>query len=185
MPASTYTATIAFTIALDTTTRPPHFVWNPMFRPGEAQPNNATTFTDATPSLVGRSPVGPNNGQVVSVEGRNIKVRGAVALKFTFPQTSPDHPELAAFYPVGLSCSREENNANAAIDADSLPREFIRFGSDPRPGGGPDIPYVQLLDLFTARGQAGNFKYYIIIQSNFGEVGIIDPDIENENDPAI
>jgi hypothetical protein len=168
------------------------YLWTPLFRPGGNFPKDPA-FTVVTLSFdpLQPMPVGPDNRVLVAIDAsNNVKVFGPVVLKFTFPDTTFDVPPplgpLAAFYPIGLSYSGTMNGALAATDIDSLPRHLVRYGSDPRPGGGPYIPFVEIVDLWNpasaANGHA-SWDYMIMIQDNFGQVGAIDPDIENESVP--
>lgn len=98
----------------------------------------------------------------------NIKVTGPVTLKFRI--TTP------LLYPIGigfrtgdLGASSDPQSTPKAIGA--VPRESIVFGQD-------DAGYwVQFDDLHVDNT---HWKYYIIAQDSYGNIGVIDPEIEDD-----
>lgn len=122
----------------------------------------------------------------------NLQIFAPAYLKFRLVETTVVVVEpLARFYPVGISYYRQDSNGKnegfrRATDIDSLPRSDIRFGSDVNPvAGGPGIPWVRLWDNHgeaNAKPDDGSadWEYFLIIQDNFGSIGAIDPEIENE-----
>lgn len=154
---------------------------------------NLAAFTPATLAIVSppnMPPVPGRNGSQLPLvkldDSQNLIISGPVNLKFSFPTASTDVPALPMVYPVGLSFYSEDPTvgSGAASAILSLPRNGVTYGVDSAASGSTNpIPFVQVQDTFSKgpSGDGPNWKYYIIIQDNFGSIGVIDPDIENNN----
>lgn len=111
--------------------------------------------------------------------GKDLHVKGDVTIRFVFPQMAGDLP---AFYPIGIGFYRENAGSNAMKERRSLPIEDIKLGVT---GDVNKSPYVELHDTDEEKdSQDGatkvQWKYYLLVQDNFGRLGVIDPDIEND-----
>src|SRR2546423_327252 len=112
------------------------------------------------------SPRGNAKAFVEITSGANLKVAKAVRLKFAFPQAGDGFPNLAAFYPVGLSyyCKDGGTNVNAALNKHgSLPKSSIRYGiDDAAQGAAFGVPFVEIENTYNDKGTS--WKYTIMIQ---------------------
>jgi len=161
--------------------------WNQILGPGFPPGKGTLNYTRGDLSLPEPSPVGPHGRPFVELEGaagrQSVRVRGVVDLKFCFPDAAAGYPQYAGCRPVGISFCKE-NDAVRSFETD-LPRDTVRFGDDdPSVPGGFNVPYVSVKDKWDKKGADGKFKYMIAIQDCYGNVGIIDPDIENDLNPA-
>jgi hypothetical protein len=120
----------------------------------------------------------------------NLIIHGDVVLQFVFAQRTDESPPYATYYPLGIGCRLKADTQFGGMPADlsSLPREDVVLGEAPAPGG-PPVPHLRLHNTWTrvpAQGsnQTVGWKYFILFQDNEGNVGAIDPDIENDANPA-
>jgi hypothetical protein len=120
----------------------------------------------------------------------NLHIHGDVVLQFVFAQRTDESPPYAKYYPLGIGCRLEHDTQFGGMPADlgSLPREDVVLGNQPA-SGGPPVPYLRLHNTWTrvpAQGSSEqvSWKYFILFQDNDGNVGAIDPDIENDAEPA-
>ncbi len=152
--------------------------WRPVFGPGgplgSAASYSIAEFTSTDPSKI-----------EVDAQ-KNLHVKDDVRIKFAFVDNSGGIP---AFYPIGIGYWREGAGANGLRQIASLPREDIQMGTDRAnpPGSSPDVPYLILHDTRVEKDQQTNdkkaaWKYFLIVQDNWGKIGVIDPDIENDAD---
>lgn len=111
----------------------------------------------------------PPNGITQNSAGRLI-VTADMMINFNFPNGS-------AFTPVGLSFKQTVGSIDPK-GKNNMPKDQIKITEPPNSG-----PTLQFRDNCTNKGSAGTlvWKYYLVIQDSTGVVGIIDPEIENQN----
>jgi hypothetical protein len=178
---------------------------SPLFGPSSwtSLPEGWTWDSAGTINFVEPSPVGASGRPLVTIANQNIHVHGEVILQFMFMQISALVPSEGTtanyrYLPLGISYSREDvEHGGRPANLASLPREDIRSGFErlPHPYGWPSCPYIRLHNTWSQHGTAagGNgggtgsrvaWKYYIFFQNEYGTIGAIDPDIENDAEPA-
>lgn len=123
----------------------------------------------------------PGNAQVIQetehvkqgTDGeKNIKVTGPASLRFRIT--------MSGVYPIGIGFKRAHGNPNGESGSTlesfkAVPRESLKFGKDE---GAPDVNYwVQFDDTHV---DSFHWKYFIITQDNWGNLAVIDPEIEND-----
>jgi hypothetical protein len=179
--------------------------FNPLFGPNAAAGGMPFPF-DKTPRLPLDShfsfmldertvPRGTGKRPLVTLDGdRNLHVHGDVVLRFAFVNRAVWAPNFNEWrfglLPIGMSYRLEgDPHGGRPAQLQSLPREDIRFGFVLTPTGMPNVPYIQIHNTWAQRPAAAAngkvaWKYYIFVQDEKGNIAAIDPDIENESDPA-
>jgi plastocyanin len=99
---------------------------------------------------------------------------GNASLRVTGPATIRFRLITPGVYPVGLAFKKAHGDASESSTPASMtamPRDRITFGHD---GVGH---YVQFFDADT---DSLHWDYYIMVQDNWGNFAVIDPEVENE-----
>jgi hypothetical protein len=109
----------------------------------------------------------------------NLVLNGRCDLQFSFPDEAEGEPNYAGFRPVGISFYKD-----AALDSYKTGMGSVRFGEEPMlPGQKFGVPYVIVKSRAT-KSKGEKYKYMIMIQDCLGNIGIIDPEIENDINPS-
>lgn len=141
------------------------------FRPGTSSADVVLDqlYSDPSPGTGTRDPI-----------GTNIKVKRTVDLRLRFPDAAnAPYSAYAGFRPVGISFHRKDGGITSFQTDVGSPV----FGlDDPVTPGSYQIPYVQVTVTATSEHRGAMFDYMIVIQDCYGNIGVIDPDIENSAD---
>jgi hypothetical protein len=133
-------------------------------------------------------PTGPHKKPYIEITGpnqNNLLVRGDVTFDLRFIDRTPNpggpsNPPVATYRPTGISFYALGVASGGALGIGDLPPSDIRFDVDNN-----GTPYLRVRDKWTKKGTQGKWKYTIVVQDANGNIGAIDPEIENDINPAM
>jgi hypothetical protein len=154
-------AVLVATAEIDIDLQPAGFVdvINTLGGPGDPRLSTAI-WTLRTPAPAGITQAAPNS---------TLVVKAAMDIRFNLPKGSP-------FRLAGILFKRVRGSG-AANGHGNLPKQHIKLDE-----GADGESSVRVRDTYQDRGTPNtwNWDFYLVVQDESGNIGIIDPDIENQ-----